>query len=474
MSGSLVASVTALPPGAIGVTDRLSVAGDSAEALGSSYGVAAISADGRFIAFTSEASNLVPGDTNGTSDVFLRDTCRGASSACTASITRVSVANDGSQGSGASTTPAISADGRFVSFASFSANLVPGDSNAKTDVFLRDTCVGATGCVPSTILVSASDSGVAGTDDSANPAMSANGRFVAFESRADNLVSADTNATRDIFLRDTCAGASTCSPSTIRVSVASDGSQGTGPNAFESYEPAISADGRFVAFTSAATNLVASDTNAGTDIFVRDTCFGAASCIASTVRVSVDSAGEEANQSSFLPGISADGRFVVFTSWATDMVADDTNGGHDVFVRDTCRGAAAACTPSNRRVSVGSNGAQANANSGGPATGGASISGDGRFVAFGSRATNLVSGDSVGQFETFLYDSCAGANACTPSTKRLSAALDGTQSIGSERSDEPVISTDGRFVVFTSNSAAFLPGDTNQATDVFLARTGLP
>jgi Tol biopolymer transport system component len=192
------------------------------------------------------------------------------------------------------------------------------------------------------------------------------------------------------------------------------------------------------------------------------------------VRVSVDSAGEDANQSSFLPGLSADGRFVVFTSWASDMVPSDANGGHDVFVRDTCRGAAGACTPSNRLVSVDSNGAQANTNSGGPATGGASISGDGRFVAFGSRATNLVSGDGVGQFEIFLYDSCAGANACTPSTKRLSAALDGTQSADNERSDAPAISTDGRFVVFTSNSVAFLPGDTNRTFDVFLARTGAP
>jgi len=474
MSGSLVASISALPSGAVGVTDRLSVAGDSTEALGSSYGVAAISPDGRFIAFSSEAGNLVPGDTNAFSDVFVRDTCRGASSACTPSITRVSVANDGSQAVGTSTEPVMSAGGRFVSFTSSAANLVPGDANVKSDVFLRDTCTGATGCVPSTTLVSVSGSGVQGANDSRDPAISADGRFVSFVSLADNLVSGDTNASQDVFLRDTCVGASACSPSTIRVSVANDGAQATGSSASESYYSAMSADGRFVVFASRATNLVASDTNATADIFLRDTCVGVSSCTPATVRVSLDSAGDEANAESFLPGMSADGRFVVFTSWATDMVPDDTSGGHDVFVRDTCRGATASCTPSNRRVSVGSNGAQANQNSGGPATGGASISGDGRFVAFGSRATNLVGGDNVGQFEIFLYDSCEGASGCVPSTKRLSAALDGTQSTGSERSDAPVISTDGRFVAFTSDSTAFLPGDTNDKTDVFLARTGAP
>jgi hypothetical protein len=469
-SNLLSISVSPLPLDSVGVTDRLSVSSDSAEANGGDSGFPAISSDGRFVVFESAASNLVSGDSNGYFDIFERDTCRGAASACTPSTTRVSLANDGSEGNDDSGLPGVSSDGRFVVFGSHATNLVLGDSNGTDDIFVRDTCSGVpTGCTPFTTRVSVASDGSEADGTSGYQAISSNGRFVVFASIATNLVSDDSNNLSDIFVRDTCSGASTgCTPTTTRVSVASDGSEADG----NSFEPAISADGRFIAFRSDATNLISGDTNGVPDIFVRDTCVGASGCTPSTFQVSVDSAGTQGNDASFLPKISGNGRFVVFTSWATNLVANDTNNGHDVFLRDTCFGAPGSCTPSTVRVSVDSGGNQADAPSGGPATNGAAISADGRFVAFGSRATNLVGEDTNGTFDIFVRDTCVGASGCTPATRRISVAVDGTESF--DRSDAPAITADGRFVVFHSVSTAFLPGDTNSSFDVFLARTGNP
>ena len=468
-SNLLGISVSALPPNSIGVTDRLSVASDSAEANGGDSGFPAISSDGRFVVFESAASNLVSGDSNGFFDIFVRDTCRGAPAGCSPSTARVSVASDGSEANGDSGLPAMSSDGRFVVFGSVASNLFSGDSNGSEDIFVRDTCRGApAGCTPSTARVSVASDGSQANGDSFNQEISADGRFIAFESSATNLVSGDTNGVDDVFLRDTCVGASGCTPSTIRISVASDGGEGNG----FSFDPFLSADGRFVVFDSSTTNLVPGDTNGVDDIFVRDTCIGASSCTPSTFQVSVDSAGAQGNDASFLPKISGNGRFVVFTSFASNLVANDTNNGHDVFLRDTCFGESGSCTPSTVRVSVDSGGNQADAPSGGPATNGAAICADGRLIAFGSRATNLVSGDTNGTFDIFVRDTCVGVSGCTLATLRISVAGDGTES--SVRSDGPAITADGRFVVFHSVSTEFLPGDTNLSFDVFLARTSKP
>ncbi|MEY2855458.1 MAG: hypothetical protein RL030_2590, partial [Pseudomonadota bacterium] len=168
------------------------------------------------------------------------------------------------------------------------------------------------------------------------------------------------------------------------------------------------------------------------------------------------------------------GRHVVFSSFATNLFPNDTGNTHDVFVRDTCFGAAGGCTPSTLRASVSSSGGEPDAPSGGPATQGASISADGRFVAFGSRATNLVANDTNGTFDIFLRDTCAGASGCTPATIRPSVSVGGAQPTSGERSDQPVLSADGRLLFFVSTAAMFLPGDTNARLDVFLARTGTP
>ncbi len=207
---------------------------------------ASVSADGRYAAFDSNASNLVYGDTNGTTDVFVKDVRTGA-------ITRASTDSTGRQVQGNSTNPSISADGRYVAFTSSACSLAPGYcSRNTTNVYVKDMQTGATS------RVSADASANPGNGSSANAAVSSDGRYVASNSNASNLVPGDTNSTTDVFVKDTRTGATT------RVSTASDGTQGNG----ESYWPAISADGRYVAFDSYADNLVPGDTNGAADVFL--------------------------------------------------------------------------------------------------------------------------------------------------------------------------------------------------------------
>jgi Tol biopolymer transport system component len=227
-----------------GATSRVSVGSDGSEGNGRSSNPS-ISADGRYVAFNSDAGNLVPVDTNGDYDVFVHDRQTGATS-------RVSVSSDGSEGNSYSLFPVISADGRYVAFASNAGNLVPGDTNGIYDIFVHDRQTGATS------RVSVSSDGSEGNDSSARPSISADGRYAVFSSVAGNLVSGDTNGFEDIFVHDRQTGA------TSRVSVSSDGSEGNGYSVF----PVISADGRYVAFQSNAINLVSGDTNGFEDVFV--------------------------------------------------------------------------------------------------------------------------------------------------------------------------------------------------------------
>ena len=348
-----------------------------------------------------------------------------ASSASGSGVTsRVSVASDGRQAIPNGylyAQPAISADGRFVAFASSASNLVAGDTNGVPDVFVRDRLAGVTR------RVSVGASGQA-NHFSADPAISADGRFVAFESGASNLVAGDTNGKSDVFVRDRLAGV------TRRVSV------GVGGQAnYTSNIPAISADGRFVAFDSGASNLVAGDTNGTDDVFVWDRLAGV------TRRVSVGGSGQ-ANNGSYSPAVSADGRFVAFESFASNLVAGDTNGKADVFVRDRLAGVT-------RRVSVGAGG-QANSDSGTP-----TISADGRFVAFLSGASNLVPGDTNGTYDVFVRDRLAGV------TRQMSVGAGGQ---ANDYSAFPAISANGRSVAYESYASNLVRGDTNGALDVFV------
>jgi trimeric autotransporter adhesin len=469
-SNSISFAVKSVPSGAVGVIERSSVATDLTEA--NAYSDAAvISADGRFIAFSSYASNLVSGDTNGTTDIFLRDTCRGVATSCTPSVIRVSIASDESEANGSSFSPAISANGRFIAFASDATNLVLGDTNGTLDVFVRDTCTGASNpCNPSTTRVSVDDSGGQLSLDNFAPSISNDGRYVAFASGfpGDDYY---YGPNFEIYVRDTCTGTSSgCIQHTIQASVHAVSGPAT---VEEDGNLMLSASGRFVAFTSDATDLVSGDTNGFTDVFLRDTCIGGpAGCAPSTVRVSVASGGIQSNGSSSLSSLSADGRFVAFISNATNL-APGVASGRDIFVRDTCIGAPAlpACTPSTTLVSVATTGG-----SGNDVSSGGSLSADGRFIAFDSYATNLVPGDTNNAPDIFLRDTCAGVTSgCTPSTIRISIAVDGTQSLGPNAgSAGAALSADGRFAAFLSGASNLGPGDTNGQTDVFLARTNVP
>ena len=353
-SDLLVLDCSPTPPSSVSV--------DSAGNQGNGgSSVPSISADGRFVAFNSNATNLVPGDTNNRSDIFLRDLL-------TNTTTRVSVDSAGNQGNGgfllAVFIPSISADGRFVAFASFVPNLVPGDTNDSADIFVRDTLTNTTTRVS---LDSAGNQGNGGSfGGSSDPSISANGRFVAFASEASNLVPGDTNASDDIFLRDLSTN------TTTRVSVSGASNPGNG----DSSNPSISADGRFVTFSSKASNLVPGDTNNKEDIFVRDLSTN------TTTNISVSGAGNQGNGDSGFSSISADGRFVAFSSEASNLVPGDTNNKEDIIVRDLS-------TNTTIRVSISDAGNEGNGLSYIP-----SISADGRFVAFSSDAANLVPGDT--------------------------------------------------------------------------------
>jgi Tol biopolymer transport system component len=326
---------------------------------------AAISADGRSVAFSSSASNLVAGDTNGSKDVFVRD--RQA-----AATTRVSVGTGGTQGNNASYSPAISADGRWVAFASSASNLVAGDLNNVDDVFVHDRQTGTT--TP----VSVGPAGAQALSASRSPAISADGRWVAFDSGASNLVAGDTNGADDVFVHDRQTGATT------RVSVGPGGAQANAG----SYDAALSADGRWVAFVSYASNLVAGDTNGARDVFVHDQQTGATTHVSMGTYLSISPAisadgrwvafarerhfptqlnvwlhdrqtGEttvvaagslprpfiDLGPSSGSPAISADGGWVAFVSMASDLVPDDTNDATDVFVYGRDRGCAVTLAP---------------------------------------------------------------------------------------------------------------------------------
>jgi Tol biopolymer transport system component len=407
-------SVRAAP----GNTTRVSVASDGTQANGGSF-TPSISADGRYVAFASIAVNLVSGDTNGVQDIFVHDRQTGQT-------TRVSVASGGAQANGPSFDPSISADGRYVAFASLATNLVSGDTNNEQDIFVHDRQTGQT------TRVSVATGGGQANLASSDPSISADGRYVAFESIASNLVSGDTNNTGDIFVHDRQTGATT------RVSIGPGGTQANRG----SLAPSISADGRYVAFHSSATNLVSGVTNGTTHIFVHDRQTGA------TTRVSVASDGTEGNSVSIKPSISADGRYVAFQSIATNLVSGDTNGTQDIFVHDRQTG-------QTTRVSVASDGTEGNSGSNDP-----SISANGRYVAFQSQANNLVSGDTGFITDIFIHDRQTGV------TTRVSIAFDGTEA--NNVSSAPSISADGRYIAFESNASNLVDGDTNGTQDIFV------
>ena len=458
-----------------GVVAMVTVAPDGTPANGDSLVAPSISATGRYIAFQSNATNLAPGPASGFQEIYERDTCAGAPIGCAPSTIRITVTADGSPANAHSRSSAISADGRYVAFDSQATNLLPGTSIcANNCVFLRDTCIGASSiCSPTTELISlASNDTPAG---GADPSISPDGRFVAFDSLSPNIVSGDSGGTGEAFVRDTCAGVVNCTPQNVFVSVPATGTQDSATSGL----PATSATGRYFAFQSWATNIVSNETKVPGD-FWRDTCVGTtASCTSTTVRVDVGNDGTQPNNSVFTPmppAITADGRLVAFGSGATNLVSTKVLGQGDVYTRDTCAGVASGCTPSTSLVSFANDGSVGNCGSPGNA-GGLSISADGRFVSFGSIATNLTPDDgfpACGWEDIFVRDTCFGVSSgCVPSTVRVSVANTPNPGIsGNAISSSSAMSSDGHYVVFISSATNFLSPPSNGHGMVYLAKTG--
>jgi cold shock CspA family protein len=283
-----------------GATTLVSVDGSGNLFHGGQCGGAAISGDGRWVAFHFIISKT---KYHFTDNVYVKDTQTGA-------LTCASVDPSGAATYLHSIDPAISADGGFVAFYSNQDSLVTGDVNGKADVVVRDMTAGVSS------LASVDSSGGQGNGDSSDPAISADGRFVAFTSVATNLVASDTNGHADVFVHDMQTGTTTL------VSVDSSGNQADA----DCLHPWLSADGRLVSFESAATNLVPGDSNGVSDVFVHDLQTG------TTQRWSVDSTGAQGNGASSVAALSADGRFGCFKSYASNFAANDTNGTEDVFL----------------------------------------------------------------------------------------------------------------------------------------------
>jgi Tol biopolymer transport system component len=368
--------------------------------------------DGNLVAFKSLGSNLVPFDNNAQGDLFIRD--------LRTNVTElVSISSSGALGNAESYHPAPSQDGRYVAFFTVASNLISGDTNAKLDVLLRDRQLGTT------TLVSKSTVNTVGNGDSSYPSISFDGNLIGFQSTSSNLVTGDTNGRSDAFVRNMALN------TTVLASVGLSGGQSNG----NSTEVMIAGNGRFVVFSSDATNLVAGDTNNSRDIFVRDLQLN------TTVRVSVSSSGAQGNEGSDRPWISADGRFVVFDSTASTLVAGDTNNQMDVFLHDLQTSTTVAVTQGNGASTE------------------AVISSDGGTVVFHSAASNLVAGDTNVQDDVFAWYRATGR------TMRVSVNAAGQQGNGHSRS--PWVSAHSRVIVYRSDSSNLVSNDTNAAGDCF-------
>lgn len=415
---SLVGVLLCLPVVAQ-VTQRVNVSSAGEQANDWSR-TSSISADGRYVTFQSLATNLVPGDTNGYGDVFVRDRASGTTE-------RVSVSSSGAQGNEFSDNGWLTPDGRYVSFLSHASNLVPGDGNGSPDAFVRDRWLGTTE------LVSRSTTGEIGNQGGYGGPITPDGRYVCLTSTSSNLVPGVPGGYFQVYVRDRLKA------STEIASVSTGGSVGDN----SSFYTSISDDGRLVAFVSFATNLVPGDTNHRADAFVHDRQSG------TTERVSLTAGGSEANGGTEMLAMSGDGRYIAFGCDGSNLVQGAPPFRVNLYVRDRQQG-------TTELVSVDSNGTPGDGDCDHPR-----ISGDGRFVVFESDATNLVPGDTNLKVDVFLRDRRAGV------TTRES--VDSMEVEGNEASVGPAVSADGRYVVFWSAATNLVPGgDNNSAPDGFV------
>jgi hypothetical protein len=377
----------------------------------------ALSADGRWVAFASRSDNLVPGDSNFSKDIFVKDLWSGY-------VIRVSVGTGGLQANGDSSSPSISADGRYITFETAASNLIPNDFNNYGDVFVYDRYT------QTTTRVSVDSNGQEGNHASMQPRISGDGRHIVFYSQASNLVSGDSNGQGDVFVRRRDTN------ETIRASIAWNSGQGT----YHSGGGDISDDGRYVVFISFSPNLVPGDTNNAQDVFLRDTLNDTTTLV--SVRFGTNTPG---NDHSYWPRIDGNGDNIVFHSSATDLLPIDTNGVVDVFVRRRTTGKTLCASMTENFVQ-----------SWGHSMAG-SISADGRYVTFHSTASNLTSKSSFAQ-DIFVKD------MVNWSVKIVNLTSEGYTA--QDSSGMPVISDDGRYVAFSTMDDGMVPDDTNAYMDV--------
>jgi Tol biopolymer transport system component len=413
------ASVAATGP----TTTRVSVMSSGQERFKDSY-APQISKSGRWVAFESEAK-LVPTDTNGVRDIYRRDRQTGKT-------TLVSVAADGGPSAGPSVNPSMTPDGRYIAFEVFADDVAPGDDNHNDDIVVRDMTNGTTELAS---LTSDESQTVGANQWSTQPAISEDGRYVAFLSVATDLAPGDFADTADVFVRDRQAGTTNIASLTSTGGF-SQGGENFGP-------PTISADGRFVAFWSRATNLVPNDTNDTVDIFLRDRQLN------TTVRASVGPGGVQADSGSGYPALSGNGRYLAFASNATNLTTPSGSTFGNVIVRDLTTG-------TNELASVGTDGLA------GTGATFPSLSRSGRFVAFSASAPSLVSGDMNNQTDVFVRDLVNDA------TRRVSVSTAGAEADGpSGLRSVPAISSNGTHVAFDSRATNLVPNDNNGVLDVF-------
>ena len=443
-----------------------------------------LSNNGMFIAFMSSASNFDPADSNTSEDVYFKNLITGE-------LRVVSVNNSGVVSNGFSEAPFVSDDGQKVVFSSVGTNLVNDDGNGDMDVFLRDLIDGTTQ------LVSRTAAGIPADRGGRWGALDPTGRYVSFLSISNDLVPGDNNqGLSDIFIKDLQTGEVsilTTDPSGNPASEVTDQLYSPVPSwsqdgrylvfhhysnlvdpyqatssiyrkdmmtgdielastrldmlpnftgSSDSNEAAINADGQFVAFSSNANNLTLNDTNTFQDIFIMNRQLGL------NELVSVTPDGIAANGTSNSPSLSRDARFVAFVSQATNLVANDTNNSHDIFVKDRSNGSV-------MRANTLPNGQVSNGSAGLPF-----LSGDGSRMAFASNAFDLYAGDNNSQSDVFVKDLVGGGVTI------VSATASGL--VGNGMSTNPIMSEDGRYVLFRSMASNLVPGDNNGTWDLFV------
>lgn len=393
---------------------------------GKESGSVQLSGDGRYAVFISGGTNLVPGSTGylaEQSHVFLRDRT-------TRTTVLVDTAAANQAGNGTSSHPGISRDGRYVTFASYASDLVTGDGNGKQDIFRWDRTDG------DIIRVSEAGAGGSADESSYDPVISGDGSRIAYSSDATDIDADDDNGFSDVYLWDADTDESD------RISQQLLGGDANAA----SYAPVISADGAYVAYQSAASDLVFNDTNDAADVFRRNVA------AETTARVSVATSGQP-NGYSVQAAISGNGRYVAFASQADNLVAGGSpdNGTTNVFVRDLTAGTTVLA--SRDRVSGPTNGIS---------YGATTVSDDGRLVTFPSLASDLVAGDSNGVADGFLWDRATGKVSMIVRDK-LWGAVNGPIY-------EPFLSADGRWVGFYSTASDLAPNDTSPITDGYVWR----